>query len=317
MEEQKPIILLHLASGIGNIVFATPLIAALEELDFAVELWLHADYTQTADLLRDWSAIRKIYLHNEQPLHSGVFRAIIPAIPPFYWSRFAHFYRSVKHVVPRPNDSLFFENEQEYYLTFARRLGFPSSRNPVYRLPISPLDKFGIGKNTLVIAPGCKTGEMAAKRWPYFPELAARFNDVALVGTSDDLSNSGSAPMDFPNHVRSFVDRLNLRETAELLASAGAVVGNDSGLSHIAGAVGVPTLILFGPTPHLTLGALPSNVTILRSGLPCEPCWFANRFRACQQRIDCLRDLSIEKVLAALHDLLPSDSSEKGISAIG
>ena len=40
-------------------------------------------------------------------------------------------------------------------------------------------------------------------------------------------------------HVRSFAGQLTLRETAELMAAAGVVAGNDSGLSHVAAAVGL------------------------------------------------------------------------------
>lgn len=97
---------------------------------------------------------------------------------------------------------------------------------------------------------------------------------------------------------------MTLRETAEAMAAAGAVVGNDSGLSHVAGAVGTPTLILFGPTPHQTLGAFPANVRVMRAGLGCEPCWFGRRFVACEERIDCLRQLPVERVEDVLLEMM-------------
>ena len=145
---------------------------------------------------------------------------------------------------------------------------------------------------------------MAAKRWPYFPELAERFADVALVGTADDLRKSDGSLFQFPAHVRSFVDKLTLRETAELLAAAGAVVSNDSGLAHIAAAVGTPTMMIFGPTPHTTLGQFPANVKVIRQGLECEPCWFNQKFRACAERLDCLRFLAVETVEQAVRTFL-------------
>lgn len=164
-------------------------------------------------------------------------------------------------------------------------------------------DERGVGARTLVLAPGCKTGEMAAKRWPYFPQLAEAFPDVAVVGTRDDLRAHDGSPLRFPSHVRSFVDRLSLRQTAELLASAGVAVGNDSGLTHIAAAVGAPTIMLFGPTPHQSLGKFPPNVRVLRRGLACEPCWFQAPFRACAGRLDCLAHLSVGTVIEAVHRL--------------
>ena len=148
---------------------------------------------------------------------------------------------------------------------------------------------------------------MAAKRWPYFPELAERFEDVAVVGTADDLRCYDGTAFQFPRHVRLFIDALTLRETAELLATAGAVVGNDSGLSHVAAAVGTPTVMLFGPTPHRSLGQFPPNVKVLRAGLECEPCWFGARFQACAMQIHCLRQLAVETVNHELRILLGLD----------
>ncbi|MES1262499.1 MAG: glycosyltransferase family 9 protein, partial [Acidobacteriota bacterium] len=75
---------------------------------------------------------------------------------------------------------------------------------------------------------------------------------------------------------------------------------NDTGLAWVAAAVGTPTLALFGPTPHHSLGPLPAHVTVLRGGLPCEPCWFNSRFARCGRGFDCLRDLKVERVLSAL-----------------
>ena len=144
---------------------------------------------------------------------------------------------------------------------------------------------------------------MAAKRWPHYQELADRFDDVAVVGTSDDLLGYNVNRIQFGPHVQSFVDRLTLRQTAEVLAGAGAVVANDTGLAYVSAAVGTPTLILYGPTPHEGLGQLPPNVRALRAGLQCEPCWFNARFRACAGRIDCLAQVPVEAVLCFLREL--------------
>ena len=46
-----------------------------------------------------------------------------------------------------------------------------------------------------------------------------------------------------------------------------------------------------------TLGQLRTNAHVVRAGLPCEPCWFGGaRFRACMRRIDCLRDISVDRI---------------------
>jgi ADP-heptose:LPS heptosyltransferase len=304
MAANKQTVLAHLASGIGNIVLATPLLAALNHMGFIVDLLIHSDYQQAADLLRDWSAVRAIYTDGSKVNNHTDYDFIIPAVPPFYWSRFARLYRNSSKVVSRPPDPLFYQNEQEYYLSFARALGYPPDLRPFYRLPVAPCESFGVSGRTLVIAPGCKTGEMAAKRWPYFPQLAEAFEDVVVVGTADDLHASDGAQFQFPPHARLLIDRLSLRQTAELMAAAGAVVGNDSGLSHVAAAVGAATVMIFGPTPHVTLGHMPPNARVIRANLECEPCWFGARFRACSRRIDCLRQISAQTVEQELRTLL-------------
>lgn len=289
-------IFVQLGAGIGNVVLATPLLIALHEIGFAVDVLLAADYPQTAALLRPWSVVREIFTRLTQPSLAR-YERIAPALPPFYQARFGRAIAHWPNALKRPPDSLFYGNEQEFYLHFARSLDYPAARAPRPTLPIGPAEGCGVTSQTVVLAPGCKTGTMAAKRWPYFPALAAEFRDVVVVGTSDDLRQYDNSPMNFPSHVRSLAGRLSLRETAELMAAAGVVVGNDSGLSHIAAAVGTPTVMLFGPTPDHSLGTMPPNVRVLRAGLPCEPCWFRDRFRACGKKIECLATLRVETVV--------------------
>jgi ADP-heptose:LPS heptosyltransferase len=320
--------LVHLASGIGNIVLATPLLMALDELGFDVHVCLDADYAQTAELLQPWSVVKAVHrgglaaLRRPTNVPTGVvsgWEAIVPAVPPFYWSRFAHAYDGTMarvfgagaRVVARPPDRLFAVDEQDFYLAFARALGYPATVRPAPCLPIGPPEsETRVGGRTIALAPGCKTGTMAAKRWPHFEALAQRFDDVVVVGTGDDLRQHDGSAMHMPGHVRSFVDRLTLRETAELIASAAIVVGNDSGLSHVAAAVGVPTVMLFGPTDHGCLGPLAPNVTVLRAGLPCEPCWKAAPLAACAGRVDCLRQLDVDRVERTVRELMNAAMEE-------
>jgi ADP-heptose:LPS heptosyltransferase len=211
------LVLVHIGAGIGNVVLATPLLVALSELHFTVDVWLTSDYDQTANLLKAWSAIRTISTDPALDLRLGSYRHVIPAIPPFYWPRYASKLSSILALVPRPSESLFYQDEQEFYLSFARRLGYPPDKRPFVCLPIASSKLQKVGLHTLVVAPGSKTGEMAAKRWPYFSELANEFDDVAVVGITDDLRRHDETPLRFGPHVKTFVDRLALRETAELL----------------------------------------------------------------------------------------------------
>lgn len=302
-----PRVLVHLAAGVGNLVLATPLLAALDGLGCTVELLLHADYPQAAELFSGWSAVSAVHARR---LPAVPYDRLVPAVPPFYWPKLGQMYRGRRNALPRPADALFYRDEQAWYLAFAHALGWPADRRPVYRLPVTPSQAHGITSNTLVLAPGCKTGEMAAKRWPHFAALAERFADVAVVGTEEDLTDAAGARIRLPGHVRSLVGRLTLRETAEAMSAAGVVVANDSGLGHVAGATGAQTVLLFGPTSERVLGPFPSNVTVLRAGLPCEPCWTRARLRACGGRVDCLRALTADGVEAEVRRRLTGSAAQ-------
>ena len=74
-DERSRTVLVHLASGVGNIVMATPLLISLDEMGFAVDVRLDADYLETVELLSDWSVVRQI-VHSVEPSR---YDAIVPA----------------------------------------------------------------------------------------------------------------------------------------------------------------------------------------------------------------------------------------------
>ena len=175
-----PTALVHLGAGIGDIVLATPMISALEQIDVGVDLCLSADYPQTASLFDGWPAIRRVV--SDRELGAALANRpdlVIPAVPPFYWPRFQALFR---HQI-RPPDSLFYSDEQAWYLAFATSAGWTGATKPDPWLPIAP-NTTDVTAATVVIAPGSKTGEMARKRWPHFAALAVRLRDldVAVVG---------------------------------------------------------------------------------------------------------------------------------------
>lgn len=297
-------VLVHLASGIGNIVLATPLLIALSELDYEIDVLLHADYPEVEMLLKEWRIIRNVIDGNKKTLpRFNEYSALIPAIPPFYLQKYGHVFDGCENLITRPSDGLFYNNERSYYLEYAYKLGYPQSRNPQCYLPIQPSINVESGLNYIVLAPGSKTGEMSKKRWPYFPQLAEQFENVIVVGTQDDLYDCSEQKYKFPDSVCSYVGKLNLKETAEIIASAEVFVGNDNGLSHLSAAIGVETVIIFGPTPDKTLGY--NNINIIRSGFSCEPCWFNNRqFRKCNKQIDCLNNITVNQVKELVNNII-------------
>src|SRR5256885_8051536 len=102
--------------------------------------------------------------------------------------------------------------------------------------------RFDLPPGTIALHPGCKP-DWPWKKWHGFGELARLFPNVAIVGTTEDLLTAGTyfhQPFVWPDHARVFIGQLDLPDTAALLRECAALVANDSGLMHLAAALGVP-----------------------------------------------------------------------------
>lgn len=108
----------------------------------------------------------------------------------------------------------------------------------------------------------------AAKRWP--PERFAALAALARQAGYAPLLLAGEADADVAGSVLShsalpLARDLPLATLAALLARCAGYVGNDSGVSHLAGLLGVPTVALFGPTDPARWSPLGPRVTALRA----------------------------------------------------
>ena len=159
----------------------------------------------------------------------------------------------------------------------------------------------------IVFAPGAEFGP--AKRWPapHFSELARLLDrPVALLGSAKEAPLCESIVASAPaGRCLNLAGKTSLAEAFALIASAGAVVSNDSGLMHVAAAFGVPQVALFGSSSPLHTPPLNDRARVLwlkedpayQPPLDCAPCFE----RECPlEHHRCLVDLTPDRVLAAL-----------------
>ena len=112
-----------------------------------------------------------------------------------------------------------------------------------------------------------------AKNWPLarFLALAGRIaaaglgTPVFLVGEADEAIAAELARRPAPAPVMA---GLSLAEAARVLSACRAYVGNDSGMTHLAAALGLPTVALFGPSNPAAWGPRGRRVRIVRSTEP-------------------------------------------------
>jgi heptosyltransferase II len=165
--------------------------------------------------------------------------------------------------------------------------------------------KLNSDRRVVAMMPGAEYGP--AKCWPlaYFGELAAgivaRGDAVWILGSEKD----GPAGEQIASHagaaVRNLCGQTRLEDVVDLLALAGAAVSNDSGLMHVAAAVGIPVLALFGSSSPAKTPPLSEKARVMYLDLECSPCFS----RVCPlEHFNCLRKITPAMADAVLTSML-------------
>jgi heptosyltransferase-2 len=121
-------------------------------------------------------------------------------------------------------------------------------------------------------------GAWKGKEWPYFPELAgvlARKVPVVVLGGERDVvcEEVARAARAVNPESRSLHGKTSIRESMAVLAQARWVVGNDTGMTHVAEALGREAAMLEGPThPALGFSLHREKSVVLGLPLACRPC---------------------------------------------
>jgi heptosyltransferase-2 len=153
--------------------------------------------------------------------------------------------------------------------------------------------RFGIHGPYGVFCPGAEYGP--AKRWPYFRELSTRLEGqtVILGSTNDREAAQGILG-------RNLVGETKLDEAIALIAGADYVVTNDSGLMHVAAALGRPLVALFGSSSPKHTPPLSPAARVIWLGVECSPCFE----RECPLgHFRCMREMTVETVLQEIQNL--------------
>lgn len=95
----------------------------------------------------------------------------------------------------------------------------------------------------------------------------------------------------------------SVADTATTLSRAGLFVGGDSGLAHLAVAVGTPTVVLFGPSDERKWGHHGPSNKVVRHALACSPCAMFGYFKSCKNYA-CMQSITVEDVLRSVDQVL-------------
>ena len=216
--------------------------------------------------------------------------------------------------VPRPQPGEIPRHERFYYLELLRRAGI------LTELPASDQIRLGgaaearqaglrrfadLGLTQVTgVSPGAAFG--AAKRWlpeRFAESVAALGHDAALFGSKDERALCEQIAQDLRRRgirVHNFAGETTLSEYIELAAACRVYLTNDSGSMHIASALNVPTVAIFGATDHVGTGPTGSLARVVREPVECSPCLL----RECPIDHRCMKAVSPDRVVREASELI-------------
>ncbi|NIA31884.1 MAG: lipopolysaccharide heptosyltransferase II [Actinobacteria bacterium] len=161
---------------------------------------------------------------------------------------------------------------------------------------------FQAKKPTIAIAPGAS---FANKRWPWdhFAAVAQKLGTeqnakVLLLGGKDDATITQQITGKCGKQVTDMAGKLDLMQTACALAACQLIITNDTGLMHLANALKIKTIAIFGPTTR-ELGFFPDeriSTVIENNNLTCRPCTHIGSDKCPKKHFRCMKDIRPEDV---------------------
>jgi ADP-heptose:LPS heptosyltransferase len=328
-------VLVFLKGGIGDVVFALPLLADLRAGFPGAEL-VALSHDQGTDVLRYAPAVDTVRSTGPMSARASVaasLRALGPqpfdvAVTPVRSARAAWLLlRSgarvrvgfgggperllLTHAAPaRPFEVVFSRRFERLATALGLPTGAParlSIGGPAHEEAVRRLAAAGreTGRPLIALHVG---GGWPTKRWPVrharalVSLLASRGAQILLLGGDADRPRAQEIAAGAP--AGTVLDRTgaSVADTLAELAIAGSAVGLDSGLSHAGVALGVPTVLLFGPNDPASVEPV-AHARLVTQPLPCRPCNRAGKERCPEGHHRCMQDTTAEQVLSVLDAL--------------
>lgn len=217
-------------------------------------------------------------------------------------------------------------HEQFYYLELLRRAGWldalPSETKIVLQVTESrrkaaaeTLLRAGARPGRRFVAIGAGASYGSAKCWmpERFAEVASRLQidsdvDVILFGTAAETQVSAAIAAAMRCRPIDLTGTTAIVDLPALLSQCHLFIGNDSGAMHVAAAVGLPVVAIFGPTDPDGTAPATRRCTVVQEKPYCSPCFL----RRCPTDHRCMTRIAPETVTAAAHSWLASAEVHPG-----
>ncbi len=176
------------------------------------------------------------------------------------------------------------------------------------------LEQAGIKDNDTVvaIAPGAGGswgGNASFKHWPAIKyarladSIATNFNaKVLILGDISEKQITDVVVTAMKNKAVDLTGKTTLGELIAAIGNARLLITNDGGPLHIAVALGIKTVSIFGPVDDLVYGPYPVSEKhiVMKKDISCRPCYKNFRIDMCSNNKECINSISVEEVFAAV-----------------
>jgi heptosyltransferase-2 len=222
--------------------------------------------------------------------------------------------------VPVPEPGEIPAHEKFYYLELLRRSGWIDyiPDEPFIKLHVAEssrtrataqLAAAGVRLHAIKLAIGAGASYGSAKCWPpsRFAELANQLQaqwdaDVILFGAAGETDVSSAIASEMKRAPIDLTGKTTVADLPALLSHCHVFIGNDSGAMHVAAAVGLPAVAIFGPTDPVGTAPVTPRHTIVRQQPYCSPCFL----RRCPIDHRCMTRITTSEVEAAVDPWLAS-----------
>lgn len=171
----------------------------------------------------------------------------------------------------------------------------------------SLLVQAGVTAETPIVALNPGATNSRAKRW--LAERFARSADLlwerdglraVIVGAESDKEAAEKTASFMRAPAAVVAGRTSIGELKGVLACSSLVISNDTGPAHVSAALGIPTVVVFGPTEHFATRPLSEAAAVVRHDVECSPCMY----RDCPIDHRCMTRVEVDDVYRAARDLL-------------
>ncbi|NLO11194.1 MAG: glycosyltransferase family 9 protein [Candidatus Cloacimonetes bacterium] len=219
-----------------------------------------------------------------------------------------------KAIVNHKTDASITSTVDLYYSALAKYLGYkpsplllPTIQVPAMEDNPPPMPAVPNGKPLITIFPGAlhHTKMLPEYLWKEFLKASDADWHFLILGSPKEDAIARRLQAALPERITNQCGKYSFEELAWVMAQSAVIISSDSGPMHLAAALRLPQIAIFGSThPRLGFAPMNPNARIICKDLPCQPCTLHGRLYCPLGHFDCMRGITPRELIEAVRERL-------------